>query len=100
VRTQKEQAIEAVLGILAGVSGAVLWVFASVASSDLVSSGALSVILSFSLLILIFAALVWVAHHAEKHLTRNIVAILGCILFLLNTTCWVGFRFGWFRIGG
>src|SRR3954462_5329872 len=98
--TQKEQAIEAVLGIVAGVSGAVFWLFASVASSDLVSSGALLVILSYSLLVLIFAALVWVAHHAEKRLTRNIVGILGCILLLLNTTCWAGFRFGWFRIGG
>ena len=96
--SQKQQFIEAVLGILGGVFGAALWLFASFATA--VTSGALFLALSYLWLVLIFAALAWVAHHAEKHLTRNIVVVLGCILFLLDTTCWVGFRFGWFRIGG
>jgi len=100
VSTKKLQFMEAVLGIVAGLAGSALWFFATLASSDIASSGALLVVLSYLWLVLIFAALTWIAHHAEKYLTRNIVAILGCILFLLNTTCWVGFRFGWFRIGG
>jgi sulfite exporter TauE/SafE len=100
VKPNKEQFVEGILGILAGAFGTALWWFASFASMAFATSGALFVALSYLWLVLIFAALVWVWHLAEKRITRNIVMITGCLIFLLNTSCWLGFRFGWFRIGG
>jgi hypothetical protein len=98
VSTQKQQAIEAMLGILAGVFGGALWIVASL-KTDVASAG-LFLALSYLWLILIFAVLAWAAHRAKKYLTRNIVGVLGCVLFLLDTTCWLGLKAGWIRIGG
>src|SRR4051812_14508537 len=100
----KRQVSEAVFGVFLGTLCVALWWFVSFLSLFLTvgkaTSGALFVTLSYLWLILIFASCGWLAHHAEKHITRNVVVVLGCVLFLLNTSCWVGFRFGWFRIGG
>jgi drug/metabolite transporter (DMT)-like permease len=98
VSSQKQQFIEAMLGALAGTAGGALWAYASMVTN--VGSAGLFLALSYLWLILIFPALAWVAHRAKKHITRNVIAILGCILFLLDTTCWVGLKAGWIRIGG
>jgi len=100
VSSRKQQFIEAVLGILAGAFGTALWWFASFASMAIANSGALFVALSYLWLVLIFAALAWVWDRAGKHITRNVVVVIGCLTLLLNTTCWVGIGVGWFRIGG
>jgi hypothetical protein len=99
----KETIGELLVGIIVGLAATAAWwfaSFASMASMALARSGALFVALSYLWLVLIFAALAWVFHKAERWITRNVVVIIGCIAFLLNTTCWVGFRFGWFEIGG
>lgn len=86
------------LGVLAGALGGALWLYTSLVTA--VASAGLFVALSYLWLTAIFATLAWAAHRSKKHLTRNIVVVLGCVLFLLDTTCWVGLRFGWIRIGG
>ena len=96
--TRNQQLIEGMLGTAASAFGAVLWVLASLETH--VSSGAVFVALSYLWLILIFGTIVWLAHRAKRQLTRNIAIVLGCVLFLLDTTCWVGLQFGGIRIGG
>ena len=82
---------EQIVGILAGALSMVLWWFASIASFG-------SVVLSYFWLVLIFATQIWVANRVKKTTTRNVIAVFGCVTFLVNTTCWVGVRAGWFRI--
>ena len=91
---------EVFVGLLAGVAGAALWWFVSFATMGVASSEALFMLLSYLWLVVIFAALVWLFHNAERRIARNVIAVIGCIVLMLDSACWVGLNAGWFRVGG